>query len=87
MITKENLLTLQAMVWHLNRKDLYEDFVAFCEQMDKTLYFFEEPSQESGILNILLVSQNVIIFIRFFLHMLDVNCQPWVIYLIEFTIL
>ncbi|XP_063397458.1 uncharacterized protein LOC134681748 [Mytilus trossulus] len=45
IITTENLLTLQAMIWHIGRKDLYKGFVSFCEQSDNTLYFFEAPEK------------------------------------------
>ncbi|XP_063416913.1 uncharacterized protein LOC134699235 [Mytilus trossulus] len=45
IITTENLLTLQAMIWHIGRKDLYKGFVRFCEQSDNTLYFFEAPEK------------------------------------------
>ncbi|CAC5388539.1 FADD [Mytilus coruscus] len=45
IITNENLLTLQAMIWHIGRKDLYKEFVCFCEQLDNTLYFFEAPEK------------------------------------------
>ncbi|XP_076105925.1 uncharacterized protein LOC143074274 [Mytilus galloprovincialis] len=45
IITNENLLTLQAMIWHIGRKDLYKGFVRFCEQLDNTLYFFEAPEK------------------------------------------
>ncbi|XP_052075256.1 uncharacterized protein LOC127712696 isoform X4 [Mytilus californianus] len=45
IITNENLLTLQAMIWHIGRNDLYKEFVCFCEQLDNTLYFFEAPEK------------------------------------------
>ncbi|XP_071181119.1 uncharacterized protein [Mytilus edulis] len=45
IITTENLLTLQAMIWHIGRKDLYKAFVCFCEQLDNTLYFCEAPEK------------------------------------------
>ncbi|CAG2187980.1 FADD [Mytilus edulis] len=45
ILTNENLLTLQAMIWHIGRKDLYKGFVRFCEQLDNTLYFFEAPEK------------------------------------------
>lgn len=40
LLSSYNLVTLQAMIWHLERKDLYREFVEFCRNQDKTLYFF-----------------------------------------------
>ncbi|XP_052060111.1 uncharacterized protein LOC127700602 isoform X1 [Mytilus californianus] len=40
ILTKYNLAPLQAMIWHLGRKDLYKDFLEYCNSQDKTLHFF-----------------------------------------------
>ncbi|VDI71562.1 Hypothetical predicted protein [Mytilus galloprovincialis] len=40
ILTKYNIAPLQAMIWHLGRKDLYKDFLEYCNSQDKTLHFF-----------------------------------------------
>jgi hypothetical protein len=39
LLSPNNFATLQAMIWHLGRKDLYRKFVDFCETRPSTLHF------------------------------------------------
>ena len=49
LLSPNNLLTLQAMIWHLGRKKLYKMFVDFCETNPGTLHFYV-PSETPGML-------------------------------------
>ncbi|RUS84020.1 hypothetical protein EGW08_008198 [Elysia chlorotica] len=45
MISRDNLLLLQAFMWHLQRKDLHELAADYARRIGNTLYFYA-PSQE-----------------------------------------
>ena len=49
LLSANNIVTLQAMIWHLERKDLYQKFVDFCKQNPGTLHFYV-PSETPGML-------------------------------------
>ena len=49
LLSPNNLVTLQALIWHLGRKDLYRKFVDFCETHPSTLHFYA-PSETPGML-------------------------------------
>ena len=49
LLSVNNIVTLQAMIWHLGRKDLYQKFVDFCETNPGTLHFYV-PSETPGML-------------------------------------
>ena len=49
LLSANNIVTLQAMIWHLGRKDLYQKFVDFCETNPGTLHFYV-PSETPGML-------------------------------------
>ncbi|BFZ09673.1 hypothetical protein BsWGS_12712 [Bradybaena similaris] len=53
MISRDNLLLLQAFLWHLDRKDLHEKAAEYARRVGDTLYFYApKPSPENGFKHI-----------------------------------
>lgn len=47
LLSKENLASLQGMLWHLGRKDLCEKFITYCRNSDNKIHFVPASDQPS----------------------------------------
>lgn len=52
LISKDNIIALQCMMWRLNKKGIHDKLLNYARKMDKTLHFYT-PTNQPGKYSIL----------------------------------